>query len=108
MQCKALRDSSREIRNYDVAYFMASTDNLEDNTNFAKMHEADFPILSDPNSSMSDAYGSLSPRGYASRWTFYIGKDGLIKMIDKKVNPAQAGEQLVANMEQLNFPRAAQ
>ena len=107
MECKALRDSSREIRNYNVAYFMASTDSLEDNTEFAKMHEADFPILADPTSAMSAAYGSLSPRGYASRWTFYIGEDGLIKMIDKKVNPAEAGAQLVTNMEQLNFPRVA-
>ena len=32
MQCKALRDSAREIQNFDVAYFMASVDTLEDNT----------------------------------------------------------------------------
>ena len=35
MQCKALRDSAREIQGFDVAYFMASVDTLEDNTAFA-------------------------------------------------------------------------
>ena len=49
MQCKALRDSAREIQNFDVAYFMASVDTLEDNTAFAAEHEANFPILADPD-----------------------------------------------------------
>ena len=48
MQCKALRDSAREIQSFDVAYFMASVDTLEDNTAFAAEHEAGFPILADP------------------------------------------------------------
>jgi len=36
MQCKALRDSAREIESFDVACFMASVDTLEDNTAFAE------------------------------------------------------------------------
>ena len=48
MQCKALRDSAREIQSFDVAYFMASVDTLEENTAFAEEHQAGFPILSDP------------------------------------------------------------
>ena len=55
MQCKALRDSAREIQGFDVAYFMASVDTLEDNTAFAAEHEANFPILSDPTKEMAGA-----------------------------------------------------
>lgn len=106
MECKALRDSDQEIRNYDVAYFMASTDTLEDNTEFARMHEATFPILADPDQTMSAAYGVLAPPGYARRWTFYIDPDGVISKIDKQVNPAEAGRQLVANLEALAVPAA--
>ena len=83
---------------------MASTDNIEDNTKFAEMNEATFPILSDPEKTMSSAYGVLSPRGYAQRWTFYIDREGIILEIDKQVNPGRAGEQLVNNLELLNFP----
>ena len=84
---------------------MVSTDNIEDNTAFAKMNEATFPILADPEKTMSSAYGVLSPRGYAQRWTFYIDSEGIILDIDKQVNPRQAGEQLVNNLELLSFPK---
>ena len=36
IECKSLAENGDKIRMYDVAYFMASTDNVEDNTKFAK------------------------------------------------------------------------
>ncbi len=104
MQCKALRDSAREIQNFDVAYFMASVDTLEDNTAFANEHEAGFPILSDPSKEMTGAYDVLMDAGFANRWTYYIGSDGTILKIDKETNPATAGRDLVRTMGDLGFP----
>lgn len=105
MECKSLRDSDQEIRSYDVAYFMASTDTLADNTAFAEKNAATFAILADPDKTVSEAYGVLAPPGYARRWTFYIDRAGIIRKIDKEVNPAEAGRQLVANLEALEVPR---
>jgi len=105
MQCKALRDSAREIQNFDVAYFMASVDTLEDNTAFAAEHEAGFPILADESKGMVDAYGALMGAGFANRWTYYIGADGTILKIDKQTNPATAGRDLVQTMDDLGFPK---
>lgn len=105
MQCKALRDSAREIQSFDVAYFMASVDTLEDNTAFANEHEAGFPILADPSKEMPSAYGVLMDRGFANRWTYYIDTDGTILKIDKETNPATAGRDLVRTMEELGFPK---
>lgn len=105
MECKALRDSDREIRNYDVAYFMASTDTPDDNKAFAEKNEASFPILSDPEKAMCEDYGVLMAVGYANRWTFYIDAEGVIQKIDKEVSPASAGADLVANLEALNVPK---
>ena len=105
MQCKALRDSAREIQNFDVAYFMASVDTLEDNTAFAAEHEAGFPILADESKEMVDAYGALIGAGFANRWTYYIGADGTILKIDKETNPATAGRDLVQTMDDLGFPK---
>lgn len=104
MQCKALRDSAREIQNFDVAYFMASVDTLEDNTAFANEHEAGFPILADPSKEMTGDYGVLMDVGFANRWTYYIDSDGTILKIDKETNPATAGRDLVATMQELGFP----
>ena len=105
MQCKALRDSAREIQNFDVAYFMASVDTLEDNTAFAAEHEANFPILADPSKEMVEAYGALMGVGFANRWTYYIGADGTVLKIDKETNPATAGRDLVQTMNDLGLSK---
>ena len=105
MQCKALRDSAKEIQSFDVAYFMASVDTLEDNTAFAAEHEAGFPILADPTKAMSTAYGVLGERGFNNRWTYYISAEGVVLKIDKSTNPATAGSDLTRTMEELGFPK---
>lgn len=108
MQCRAIRDSSREIKSYDVAYFMASVDPVERNRDFATEYELDFPVLSDPSKDMVDAFGALNARGMANRWTFYIDAEGTIVKIDRETNPSTAGEDLTRNMAELGFPRVEQ
>ena len=105
MQCKALRDSAQEIQQFDVAYFMASVDDIETNTAFADEHQAGFPILSDESKEMSTAYGVLRNIGVNNRWTYYIGIDGTVQKIDKETNPATAGADLTRTMGELGFPR---
>ena len=89
IECKSLAEHGDLIRKYDVTYFMASVDDVEGekgNKAFAEAHDADFPILGDPTKETAKAYGVLAERGTATRWTFYIGKDGKIAFIDKDVN----------------------
>ena len=82
---------------------MASTDTLDDVTAFAKLHEANFTILSDASKSVSRSFGALSAVGYAKRWTFYIDKNGIIRDIDRSVKTATAGPDLAKNLERLGF-----
>jgi peroxiredoxin Q/BCP len=77
---------------------MVSVDDLDTNTRFAKEHEADFPIMSDPEKKVATAYGVLSPAGRARRWTFYIGPDGKILHIDKMPGTGTAGETLATKL----------
>jgi peroxiredoxin Q/BCP len=81
---------------------MVSVDTIEDNTKFAQMHEADYPILSDVSKNVANAYGVLGPSGMARRWTFYIAPDGKILHIDKTVAPATAGPDMVKRLAELN------
>ena len=106
IECKNLAMNGDKIRQYDVAYFMASTDPIEKNTEFAKAQEADFPLLSDPTKEVATAYGVLNARGTASRWTFYIGKDGRILAIDKAVRVDTSAEDMVAKLAELNVAKA--
>jgi peroxiredoxin Q/BCP len=113
-ECKSLAENGDRIRKFDVAYFMASVDPLEDNIRFAKAtkvdlngrtvekKEADFPMLSDPTKETAKAYGVLAPNGaFALRWTFYIDKNGRIAAIDKAVKPETSAEDMVAKLGEL-------
>ena len=106
IECKALRDASRELGAFDVAYFMASTDNLEDNRGFAAQNNANFPLLSDASKTVADAYGVLRDNGLARRWTFYINPEGIIQRVDRAVDPASAGATLVKNLRSLGAPES--
>ncbi len=91
---------------------MISTDTLEDNTAFARKENADFPILADPTKETAKKYGVMADYSkfklgeLANRWTFYIGPNGRILDIDKKVNPANSGVDIVARLKTLNTPPA--
>lgn len=106
IECKALRDASQELGTFDVAYFMASTDNLEDNRGFAAQNNANFPLLSDASKTVADAYGVLRDNGLARRWTFYIDPKGIIQRVDRAVDPASAGATLVKNLRSLGAPES--
>ena len=101
IECKSLAENGDLIREYEVTYFMASVDPLEENTAFAAEQNADFPLLSDPTKVTANAYGVLNQRGMANRWTFYIGKSGQILYIDKEVRPRTSSEDMAARLGEL-------
>ena len=124
IECKSLADNGDKIKQYDVAYFMASTDTIEDNTKFAKAtsvtlqgrggaaatvvekKEADFPLLSDPNKEVAAKYGVLMANGQvANRWTFYIDKSGKVVAIDTAVRPATSAEDMIAKLAELKVAK---
>ena len=43
--------------------------------------------------------------GMASRWTFYIGKDGRIAYIDKAVKVSSAGQDIATKLGELGVAR---
>ena len=116
LECKSLAENGHLLKNYQMTYFMAIVDPIEDNVKFAKAtsvtlgeqvvakKEADFPILSDPTKQTATAYGVLTDRGVANRWTFYIDKDGKILAIDKAVKPEASAEDMASKLKELGVP----
>ena len=109
IECKSLAEHGDLIKKYYATYFMASVDSLDGaqgNKAFAEEHKADFPLLSDPTKETAKAYGVLAERGFANRWTFYIGKDGRIQAIDKDVATrlATSAEDMAAKLGELKTP----
>jgi peroxiredoxin Q/BCP len=56
--------------------------------------------LSDPTREVARAYGVLGATGLASRWTFYIGADGRILDVDRKVSASSHGRDIVAKLKE--------
>ena len=105
IECKSLAQNGLLIREYDVSYFMASVDPLEDNVGFAAETGADFPLLSAPEKQAAEAYGVLHTLGFAKRHTFYIGADGKVLKIDRDVKPATSAEDMARTLGELGVAR---
>ena len=105
-ECQSFKAQGGQIREYNVAYFTASTDPVEKNTMFAESLGVDYPILSDPDGSVATAYGIYNrERKAAARWTFYIGKDGKILHIDKAVKTENHGADVATKLGQLGVEK---
>ncbi len=101
-ECKSFKANGDAIRKFNVAYFTASVDTTDKNKEFSDSLTLDFPILSDPEQKVAAAYGVLNPeRKVASRWTFYIGKDGKILFIDREVKAGEHGPAVAAKLKEL-------
>jgi peroxiredoxin Q/BCP len=124
IECKSLAENGDKIKQFDVAYFMASVDSIEENTKFAKAtsvtlqgrgggaatvvdkKEADFPLLSDPSKEVATKYGVLMANGLmANRWTFYIDKAGKVVAVDTAVRPATSAEDMIAKLAELKVAK---
>jgi peroxiredoxin Q/BCP len=88
-----------------VAYFTATCDPMDGEKGvkaFAQSLDADYPILADASKETARTYGVLNAeRGFANRWTFYIGKDGKILHIDTKVSTKSHGADIAAKLKEL-------
>jgi peroxiredoxin Q/BCP len=90
------------IDKFDVAYFTASCDTPEMNRKYAEALQLDYPILCDPEKETARAYGVVDDsRPVARRWTFFIDEKGKIAHIDKEVNAANHGADIIAKLKEL-------
>ncbi|MEO5915893.1 MAG: thioredoxin-dependent thiol peroxidase [Luteolibacter sp.] len=101
-QACALRDGWSEI-SAKAKVFGVSIDPIKSHEKFIKKHGLPFPILSDEDHKIVEAYGvwvekSLYGKTYmgTERATFIIGPDGKIKAVLPKVKPDEHFAQVLA------------
>ena len=92
-QACALRDGWSDLKNR-AKVFGVSIDSVKSHEKFIQKHSLPFPILSDPDQKIVNAYGvwvekNMYGKKYmgTERTTFVISPDGLIKAIFPKVKP---------------------
>ena len=103
IECKSLAENGHLLKQFNATYFMASTDKIDANRDFAREMKADFPLLSDPSKATAEAYGVKHVMGFAKRHTFYIDKNGVIVKIDRDVQPKTSAQDMAKYMKELNF-----
>jgi len=72
-----------------------SVDTLEAQEAFAKKESLKFPLYADATKKTTEAFGVLSARGFASRTTFVIDKQGVVKKVYTTVKPAEHAEEVL-------------
>jgi thioredoxin-dependent peroxiredoxin len=73
-----------------------SVDSTDSHKEFCAKESLTFKLLSDTDKKIVDLYGSLSPRGMASRNTFLIDPAGKIVKVWTGVNPSKHSEEVLA------------
>ncbi|MDQ6938978.1 MAG: thioredoxin-dependent thiol peroxidase [Verrucomicrobiota bacterium] len=94
-QACGLRDAWRDLENRGEI-FGVSVDSTKSHEKFIGKYQLPFPLLSDPEHKMVEAYGvwvekSMYGKKYlgAERSTFVIGPDGRLSAIYRKVKPEE-------------------
>lgn len=103
-----LRDKMNDLKALNVVVLGVSKDSVESHKKFKEKERLNFPLLSDPNLTMCEAYGvwkekSMYGRTFLgiSRESFLIGKDGVVLKHYAKVKPADHAEEVIADVKAL-------
>ncbi len=98
----AFRDAWERLGAAGAAVVGVSVDSVASHAAFKRTHSLPFPLLSDPEGKILNAYGvPTSPQGYAARTTFIIDSRGMIRRIFPEVDPAVHVEEVLPVLSQL-------
>jgi len=106
------RDHESDISKAHAVVLGVSADSLESHDKFRGKYELNFPLLSDPTADVAKMYGvwkekSMYGKRYwgVARTTFWIGPDGRIKKIWKKVDTKRHAEDVLAELDAAHAKR---
>lgn len=102
----SFRDLSPQFDKRGVIVYGVSTDSAKSHTKFTQKYGLNFPLLSDPDHTVTEAYDSWGPKKFMGREylgvkrnTFLIGKDGKIARIWEGVKPAGHAEEVLQALD---------
>ncbi|MGA2667308.1 MAG: peroxiredoxin [Ignavibacteria bacterium] len=90
------RDNLSQFKDMNTAVLGVSVDDIDSHKEFKQKENLNFTLLADPDKNVTKEYGVLSVIGFASRVTFVIDKDGIIRKIYPKVDPSENYKDLLA------------
>ena len=102
----SFRDLSPEFDKLGAIVYGVSTDSVKSHTKFTQKYGLNFPLLSDPDHTVTAAYDSWGSKKFKGREflgvkrnTFLIGKDGKIARVWEGVKPAGHAEEVLQALD---------
>jgi peroxiredoxin Q/BCP len=99
------RDHESDITKAHAVVLGVSIDPMESHEKFRDKHQLNFPLLSDQTSDVAKMYGVWKEKNMygrrtwgVARTTFWIGADGRIRKIYKKVDTSRHAEDVLADV----------
>ncbi|HEY4641067.1 MAG TPA: thioredoxin-dependent thiol peroxidase [Thermoanaerobaculia bacterium] len=101
----SFRDHESDMSKAHAVVFGVSTDSLESHEKFKSKYDLNFPLLADETSDVAKMYGVWKEKNLygrrswgVARTTFWIGADGKIRKIWKKVDTEKHAEDVLAEL----------
>lgn len=94
-QACGIRDNYSKYEENNIKVFGISVDSKDALKEFIKDHDLNFPLLSDEDKKVAEAYGVLNNIGMASRVTFIIDKEGKIHKILREVDVTTHADEIL-------------
>ena len=98
----SFRDHESDLAKEHAVVLGVSTDSLESHEKFRGKHNLNFPLLSDETADVAKMYGVWKEKNmYGKRYwgvartTYWIGADGRIRRVWKKVDTARHAEEVL-------------
>lgn len=101
-QLTSLRDSYPALQKAGVEVWAVSTDPADGSQGqraFSKHLKLPFPLFPDTDRKISLAYGAVQSKDQmAARMSVFIDKNGIVRWIDKQINPRTHGADVLARI----------
>lgn len=102
----SFRDHEGDLTKAGATILGVSADPMESHQKFASKHKLNFPLLSDETADVAKMYGAWKEKNMygrrswgVARTTYWIGADGRIKKIYKKVDAGRHAEDILEDLK---------
>ena len=103
----SFRDHEADLTREHAVVLGVSTDPLESHQKFREKYDLNFPLLSDQTADVAKMYGVWKEKNLygrrswgVARTTYWIGPDGRIKKVWKKMDTAKHAEDVLEELRQ--------
>lgn len=103
IEAQEIRDLYSEIARTGTEVFGVSTDDQESHDAFCSKYSLNFPLVPDPEKTISKDFDVLGEKGYANRVTYLIDPEGVVRKVWPEVDPRGHAQDILDSIRDLGI-----